>query len=146
MKINWGTGIAIAIVFFIAFILYFVVTMTTNNKYSHDLVTEKYYQQELNYQQEIEALKNADDFKEKITFSKSEEGLNIKIPNTLSTEQFKVFLYRPSNKQLDFEVSFSNTNSYLLVPDKRLVDGRWNMKMLWNSKNKNYLIKKEFIY
>ena len=146
MKINWGTGLAIAIVFFIGFILYFVVTMTTNKKYSHDLVTEKYYQQELNYQQEIEALKNADNFKEKITFSKTGKGLNIYIPKALKEEQFKVFLYRPSNKQLDFEVSFSNANSYLLVPDKRLVDGRWNMKVLWNTKNKNYLIKKEFIY
>ena len=47
MKFNWGTGIVIAIISFISFILYFVITMTADKKYSHDLVTQKYYQQEL---------------------------------------------------------------------------------------------------
>ena len=41
MKFNWGTGIVIAIMAFMGFILYFVITMSTNNSYSHDLVTEK---------------------------------------------------------------------------------------------------------
>ena len=57
MKINWGTGIVIAIVAFIGFILYFVITMSTDKTYSYDLVTDKYYQQELKYQQEIDAKK-----------------------------------------------------------------------------------------
>ena len=47
MKINWGTGIVIVIAAFISFIMYFVITMSTNNKYSYDLVTDNYYQQEL---------------------------------------------------------------------------------------------------
>mgnify|MGYP000509856137 FL=1 len=59
MKINWGTGIVIVIAAFISFIMYFVITMSTNNKYSYDLVTDNYYQQELQYQKQIEAEKNA---------------------------------------------------------------------------------------
>ena len=36
MKINWGTGIVIAFIAFISFIMYFVVNMNVNKKYDHD--------------------------------------------------------------------------------------------------------------
>ena len=43
MKFNWGTGIVLAFIAFISFIMYFVISMNTNNKYDHDLVSENYY-------------------------------------------------------------------------------------------------------
>lgn len=148
MKFNWGTGIVIAIIGFISFILYFVITMSTNNDYSHDLVTEKYYQKELGFQSEIDAEKNALNLKEKITIQRIENGLQIDFPKDFNPKEIegKVFLYRPSNKQLDFEIPISISNTYLLVPEKRLVDGRWNINIAFKYKNKNYLIKKEIQY
>ena len=80
MKFNWGTGIVVTIIAFIAFIMYFVITMSTDNTYSHDLVTDKYYQEELNYQQEIDAEKNANRLKEKVTIEKNSKGLQINFP------------------------------------------------------------------
>ncbi|MFY9242365.1 MAG: FixH family protein [Polaribacter sp.] len=148
MKFNWGTGIVVTIIAFIAFIMYFVITMSTDKKYSYDLVTEKYYQAELNYQQEINAEKNLNQLTEKVTVQKNSEGLLIKIPNKFNNEKVegKVFLYRPSNKQLDFELPISISNTYLLVPENRLLDGRWNIKIFWKHKNTDYLFKKELIY
>ncbi|MFC4269556.1 FixH family protein [Polaribacter marinivivus] len=148
MKFNWGTGIVVTIIAFIAFIMYFVITMSTDNTYSHDLVTDKYYQEELNYQQEIDAEKNANRLKEKVTIEKNSKGLKIEFPKSFTPRNIegKVFLYRPSNKQLDFEIPISISKSYLLVPEQRLVDGRWNMKIFWKHKNTNYLIKKELVY
>ncbi|PWG06891.1 FixH family protein [Polaribacter aquimarinus] len=145
MKFNWGTGIALAIVGFISFIMYFVITMSTDNTYSHDLVTDKYYQQELKYQNEIDATKNAKALKKNITLNRIPEGLQIIFPPNFIPEKIKgkVFLYRPSNKQLDFEMPISITNTYLLVPEKRLLDGRWNITVSWNYKNTPYLFKKE---
>ncbi len=148
MKFNWGTGIVVTIIAFIAFIMYFVITMSTDNTYSHDLVTDKYYQAELNYQQEIDAEKNANRLTEKVTIEKNSKGLKINFPENFIPKNIKgkVFLYRPSNKQLDFEIPISISKTYLLVPEQRLVDGRWNMKIFWKHKNTNYLIKKELVY
>ena len=145
MKINWGTGIVIAIIGFVSFIMYFVVTMSTDSSYSHDLVTDKYYQQELNYQQNIDATKNALELKENIKIEQSVGGLIVHFPKGLDYSKIKgkVFLYRPSNKQLDFEMPISISNKYLLVPEKRLVDGRWNISVKWSYNNKEYLFKKE---
>ncbi|WP_299012603.1 FixH family protein [uncultured Polaribacter sp.] len=148
MKFNWGTGIVIAIIGFIAFIMYFVITMSTDNTYSHDLVTEKYYQKELGFQNEIDAEKNANNLKEKITVQRTAKGLQIAFPKDFAPNKIKgkVFLYRPSNKQLDFEIPISTSNTYLLVPEKRLVDGRWNINIGFKYKNKEYLVKKEIVY
>ncbi|QVY65068.1 FixH family protein [Polaribacter sp. Q13] len=148
MKFNWGTGIVIAIVAFMSFILYMVITMSTDKTYSYDLVTEKYYQEELGFQDEINAEKNALELKDKITIQRSEEGLKITFPEEFSPEKIKgkVFLYRPSNKQLDFEIPISISNTYLLVPEKRLLDGRWNINLSFKYNNKEYLIKKEIQY
>ena len=148
MKFNWGTGIVIAIVAFIGFILYFVITMSTDKAYSYDLVTEKYYQKELGFQDEINAEMNASKLKEKVTIQRVEKGLLVTFPKDFSPKEIKgkVFLYRPSNKQLDFEIPISVSNTYLLVPENRLLGGRWNITIAFNYKNIHYLVKKEIAY
>ena len=145
MKLNWGTGIVIAIIGFMSFILYLVISMSTGKNYNHDLVTEKYYQKELEYQKSIDATKNAKSLKENIKVKKVSEGLKIYFPTEFNPKEItgKVFLYRPSNKQLDFEMPISLSNTYLLVPEKRLLGGRWNITVSWNYKNKDYLFQKE---
>lgn len=148
MKINWGTGIVLAFIGFIAFIMYFVVSMMTNDKYDHDLVTDDYYKQELEYQKDIDKETNAKELAENISYKRTKEGLQINFPSDLEPENIKgkVFLYRPSNKQLDFETIISLSKSHLLIPDSSLVDGRWNIKVDWQYRGKSYLFKEAIIY
>ena len=148
MKINWGTGIVIAFILFIGFILYFVINMAANEKYNHDLVTEEYYKKELEYQEDIDKLNNAKALEKDITVTKTNEGLQVIFPDNLNIEEItgKLFLYRPSNKQLDFETSFSLSKPNLLIPDKRLVDGRWNIKIDWKHEGEKYLFKESISY
>lgn len=148
MKINWGTGIVIAFISFIAFIMYFIISMNTNTKYKHDLVTEEYYKEELDYQNEIDKLNNAKTLNQNISYKKTNEGLIIQFPKNFKPENItgKMFLYRPSSKQLDFETPLSLSKTYLLIPDKRLLDGRWNITIDWQYKGKNYLYKESIIY
>lgn len=128
--------------------MYFVISMNTNNKYDHDLVTEDYYKQELEFQNEINKETNANNLANNITSTKTEEGIIITFPEDLLINSIsgKVFLYRPSNKQFDFEMPISLSNQNLLIPDKRLLDGRWNIKVDWQYKGKKYLYKKEINY
>jgi len=148
MKFNWGTGVILVFIGFISFIMYFVISMNTNSKYDHDLVTEDYYAQELEYQNEINKENNAKNLKENIRWKKTNEGILITFPETLEAKDItgNVFLYRPSNKQLDFETLISLSDHNLLIPDKRLLDGRWNIKIDWKYKEATYLYKKEIVY
>ena len=148
MKINWGTGIVIAFVAFIAFIMYFVINMSTNKKYNHDLVTEDYYKEELLHQNEIDKENNAKSLNQNISWTKTKDGILISFPENLEYSKIKgkVFLYRPSNKTLDSEISISLSNSDMLIPKTRLLDGRWNIKVDWKYDGKSYLFKESIVY
>ena len=148
MKINWGTGIVIAFVLFISFIMYFVINMNLNKKYDHDLVTEDYYEQELLHQQEIDKVNNAKDLIENVSWKKTNDGILISFPKKLDYNNITghVFLYRPSNKKLDSEINISLSNHYLLIPKTRLLDGRWNIKVDWEYDGKSYLYKESIVY
>ena len=148
MKLNWGTGIVIAFVGFISFIMYFVITMNTDKALDHDLVTEDYYKEELEFQNDIDKENNSKSLTENLTWKKTKDGVIITFPESLEINSItgKVFLYRPSNKQFDFETDISLSNHNLLIPDKRLLDGRWTIKVDWQYNGKSYLYKKEIIY
>ena len=148
MKINWGTGIVIAIVLFMSFITFMVVKMTTNEDYSHDLVVEEYYKKELAFQQEIDAEENLKLLSEKIRGERVEAGWLLEFPKDIKASKIKgtVFLYRPSSKQLDFNFPIELSDSNLLIPDKRLLDGRWNISVAWKYDNKDYLYKESITY
>ncbi|RMA58725.1 FixH family protein [Ulvibacter antarcticus] len=148
MKINWGTGIVIAIVLFMSFILFMVIKMTTQDEFSHDLVVEEYYQKELAYQTEIDAEENLSDFTRKIYGKKTEAGWLLTFPDELrnSTIDGTVFLYRPSNKQLDFQFPMKLSDVNLLIPNERLLDGRWNITVEWKLNEKNYMYKESILY
>ncbi|WP_350293771.1 FixH family protein [uncultured Croceitalea sp.] len=147
MKINWGTAIVISFIGFISFILFFVIRMSMDNRANHDLVTEEYYKAELEYQNEIDAAANAAN-KGNLSIKRTSQGLVLTFPTYYSTEKIKgkVSLYRPSNKHLDFDLALNLSNAHLLIPDKRLLDGRWDIKISWEYEGEAYLQKESIIY
>ena len=147
MKINWGTGIVLAFIAFISFILFFVIRMGLDDRVNHDLVTEEYYRAELGYQKEIDAEENANK-NARITMDRTADGLVLNFPEKLDPKKIKgtVSLYRPSNKHLDFDLPVSLSNTHLLIPDKRLLDGRWDIKVSWQYGDELYLHKESLTY
>lgn len=148
MKISWGTAIVMAITSFVAFIMFFVLTMITDDAYSHDLVVEEYYKNELSFQEQLDKTQNATLLSENINLKRTSEGLVITFPEELEFSKIKgnVFLYRPSNKQLDSEIPLSLSTNQLLVPDKSLLDGRWNIIIDWEYLGEKYYFKEDIIY
>lgn len=148
MKINWGTGIVIAFGLFMTFILFFVFKVQTNSKYDNELVVEDYYQQELQVQGNIEKTQNANALEEKVTISKSEEGITVQFPTEFDFQNIKgkVSLYRPSNQKLDFEIPISLSTSHLLIPKSNLVGGLWDITIEWEYNDVNYLNKESVYY
>ncbi len=148
MKFNWGTGIVLAFIGFISFILFFVIQMSTDKKYEHDLVTDDYYKQELEYQGEINKEENAKNLIQNLNWNKTAEGLAIEFPGDLDFKNItgKMFLYRPSNEKFDCEFPITLSNHTLLIPEKSLLDGRWNIKVDWQYNQEKYLYKKEITY
>ncbi len=148
MKINWGTGLVIGMVLFIGFIMFFVIQIMTDKKYDYDLVTEDYYQKEMVYQKELDARENSNSLAANISGKKTAEGWMLTFPEGLEYSEISgtVSLYRPSNKKLDFELPVALTDATFLVPNIRLVQGRWNTIVNWTYKGETYLFKEEIVY
>ncbi|WP_111306882.1 FixH family protein [Confluentibacter sediminis] len=148
MKVNWGTSIVLAFIGFISFIMYFIITLNVNDKYEYDLVTEDYYKDELAYQSNIDKLNSAKKLEENISYKLTAEGLLIEFPKSFDVKKITghVFLYRPSNKHLDFDTIISLSKPFLLIPNNRLVDGRWNIKIDWQYNGQSYLFQESINY
>lgn len=148
MKFNWGTGIVLAFAAFIVFILYFVVLSTRDPASNHDLVTEDYYRKELMYQEDLDAAKNLEELGGGVKATITSEGLQIEFPSQMAPDKIKgtVSLYRPSNKQLDFETPIQLSNKQLLIPKSRLLDGRWDIRVYWTYGGKPYLYRSRMTY
>lgn len=148
MKINWGTAIVLAIISFMTFIIYLVVTMTTSDNFNHDLVTEEYYKQELSFQDQLNRESNAQNLVTNIQTEVTEDGLIISFPPELEYQKIKgnLRLYRPSNKAQDFTIPVSLSSHETFIPGKHLEQGRWNIEIDWTYGEESYYYKKEFTY
>ena len=148
MKINWGTGIVIGMALFISFIMYLVINMLTDKKFDHDLVTEEYYQEELHYQEEINAETNAFSLEENITDRRVKDGWLIEFPENLELSKISGNLnfYRPSNEKLDFNIPLELTSHQVFIKDEQLLKGRWNINIHWEYEETPYLYKNEIVY
>ncbi|WP_026839213.1 FixH family protein [Gillisia sp. JM1] len=149
MKMNWGTGMVLVLAAFISFIMYFVVTMLTNKDYNQDLVVEDYYKAELHYQEEIDAEENALALKDNVSVLNTNGTWSVVLPKAIDLTEIEgaIRLYRTSNKVLDFEIPLTGlkTNE-VIIPNEKMIDGRWNIMVNWTYKNEEYLFKKEINY
>jgi nitrogen fixation protein FixH len=147
-KISWPTGIILALSAFIIFILSFVYKATFMSQYDHHLVSEDYYKDELNYQQEINKLNKAAALKEDVTLTKVSEGLLIKFPAEFDSEKITgtISFQRPSYDKIDFQLPIKLIASNYLISNENLVEGRWNAKIEWSINGTTYLFKEKIMY
>src|SRR5690554_33818 len=148
MKINWGTGLVIGMVLFVSFIMYFVIRISTEKKFDYDLVTEEYYKQEMFLQGEIDAQENSFALKGEIHGEKTADGWLLTLPDDLDHSAITgiVSMYRPSDKRLDFDLPLKLSNGQVLIPEERLVTGRWNTIINWEYEGKSYLYREKITY
>lgn len=147
-KISWPTGIIIAIASFVIFILSFVYKVTFLPEYDHHLVSDNYYMDELNYQQEIDKQNKGLDLKENVTLQKVVNGLLITFPSEFDYSKISgtIDFKRLSNDKIDFTLPIDLETNELLIKDDVLVEGRWDVKVEWKVDDEVYMLKEKINY
>ncbi len=140
MKFNWGTGIVIGIVCFMAFILQYVIRVQVDARYDNELVTENYYQKEIEINGNRLKQENAIELGESLKIVTTSQGIEVYFPETFNQEEIKgtISLYRPSNQALDQIFPLKLTSNNLLIPKSNLVDGRWDITLDFQYQGKEY--------
>ena len=139
-KFSWGHGVALALASFIIFILYMVLYFGHGMK-TAEMVSDDYYNEELNYQDVIDAKNNADSLKVKPVYLQKDTGITLTFPAEISPESKKasVILYRIEDANLDVtkEVVLDNQNSFT-IPGNVLSEGSYILKLKWVLNKKEY--------
>lgn len=141
-KFSWGHGVIVALASFIAFIL-FMVLVFPNGKQGAELVSNDYYNDELHYQEVIDAKNNADFLPEKPNYNQQSEGILILFPPSISPDKSTVHfdLFRTDDANLDVKKDLTlDGKKSILVPAKVLVNGSYTLKIKWFQNKKPYQI------
>lgn len=137
---NWGKGLTIAIISFMSFILYMVITLMT--KGNADLVSEDYYKKEIEYEKEITALKNSENATEKVTINNKGEFIVFQFPTTKEIDNIEIHLLRPNNDKADLTFSEKDTKN-VMIEKKKLEKGVYKASIRYNSEGQPFLQKAE---
>jgi hypothetical protein len=135
---NWGKAIVIVLTLFGIFIISMVVMMFQQNI---DLVSDDYYMQELDYQQQIDKTENLRDFEGHMVFKQEKDSLLILFPEGFVGKSVsgKVRMYRPSNAMFDYAMEFNEIDSGVLKLDiSKTLKGRWELKLEFEAEGTSY--------
>lgn len=148
MKFNWGTGIVIGILAFMAFILQYVIRVQTDDKYNNELVTESYYEKELEVNANYQNNENLKELGESFSIYAIDEGVVVQFPEDFDFQQIEgtISLYRPSDQNLDADISIELSSSAMLIPKNALADGRWDIIANWHYKDTHYYKKQPIFF
>ena len=139
MKINWGTSIAI---FYGSFMVLMIGMVIVSRTHDVNLVTPDYYQKELDYQSEIDAMQNTQNLKEKIKIDYDGQQITIDLAKFDQSVKGDVVLFRPSDHKLDKTLALAiSEDSKMVIPTQGLKSGVWIVKLAWKSEGKSYQYK-----
>lgn len=138
---TWGHGVATALAVFIIFILSLIFFFTRSWQ-NAELVSTNYYQDELMYQDVIDAKNNADALKDKPTYTQNVDGITIQFPATslIDDNTVKFTLFRTDDAKLDISKQVALANKTLQIPAAVLIPGSYTLKVQWMQQNKPHQI------
>lgn len=147
MKINWGTGIVIGMITFIAFI----VTLGTKMMGSKvDLVASDYYEQGIEFEEHMQQVEAANALNQPVAIevNYSTSQIEVKMPQEFAQQSIEgnIIFFRPSDKTKDFSVALKpNDQLQQNVPLEKLAKGNWKVQMQWKANGKAYYCEKDVV-
>ncbi|MGZ3942295.1 MAG: FixH family protein [Bacteroidia bacterium] len=135
---SWGIKIATLYLGFVGLIITLVV-ISMNQKV--DLVSKDYYAQEINFQQKIDATKNANAAKGQIMIKTNNEYVVFEYDPSLMSKDLKgeINFFRPSDAEKDMKVQMNpDIDGMQTVPINKMSHGMYKVQMSWSSGGKNY--------
>ncbi len=135
MKIGWGARVALL---YGGFVVLIAVLVTMSMKQELQLVSTEYYQEELQYQQVIDAYQNQTALSEPTKVLTKDDHLIIQLPAQFENSGVSgtVEFYAYADKTWDR--SFELGGRLTAIPKETLRPTRYKVKINWKSEGKNY--------
>lgn len=141
MKLNWGFGI---FAFYTAFVVFMLYLVFRSSQEKVDLVTENYYEQELNYQNVIIKKNNALALDTGLNYTINKMEIALFFPPDQENIEGGITIYRASNKNFDkdFIIELDNENR-MDVNLESSPYGLYKMMVSWKADSVDYFVEKD---
>jgi hypothetical protein len=142
IKWNWGTGILLSIIVFMAILTALVYIFMNQDV---DLVTRDYYGKELSYQNQIDKINNTGEMGKEVEISFLNNSVQLIFPDSVYDKKASgtVFFYRPSGSKNDFSLYMAvNDNNKQVINTAKLDKGLWKIKVEWRMEGKDFYSEK----
>lgn len=145
---TWGHGVFLALAAFIIFILSMLFLFPNGQKNS-EMVTDNYYEEELQYQDVIDAKKRADNLSQKPSYSQTTDGIRIAFPEEYSNSDtaVKFVLNRTDDQNLDIKKTVQlNPDHSFTIPADVLKKGNYTLRLMWTKDKVDYRLDYDVIW
>ncbi|MFT3884654.1 MAG: FixH family protein [Flavobacteriales bacterium] len=142
---NWGRGLALALIAFAALMAWFVVKASQSPE---PLVTEHYYDQELAYQGRIDDMQRANALSSPVIITMADGGLRLTFPPELKGQAItgKLTLLRPNDPDRDRVLPITaDPSGTFSSGDMDLLSGRYNASLEWRVGKDTYYTEEKLI-
>lgn len=146
-KLHWGHGLAIALGCFIVFIL-FLIFVFPIGKQNADMISNNYYEEELQYQKVIDAKNNAAKLAEQPVYKATAAGIMISFPKEIKVDGDKVnfVLFRTNDSNLDVKKEIDLQHNVFLIPKKVISSGSYTLKIKWTENKIPYQVDYDILW
>ena len=146
-ELYWPIGITITLLLYISFLVSFLIFART---VPVNLVSEDYYKNGINHQQQIERVKRTKEVygEIKLNYQLREQRLEIIFPETTFKQAIEgqIHFFRPSDKTLDFSTPLKIDEAgkqALTISD--IKNGFWRVNIAWEIGKTEYLSQGVFV-
>jgi RPA family protein len=146
-NLNWGHGLAIALGCFMLFIL-FLIFVFPMGKQNADMISNNYYEEELQYQDIIDAKNNAAKLEKTPTYKVTNEGMLISFPESIKVDDNTVnfVLFRTADSNLDVKKEVTLQHNLFLIPKAVISSGSYTLKLKWKENKKPYQVDYDILW
>lgn len=139
---NWGNKLLLTFIVFGIGMFYLVYrSMRTN----YDLVEKDYYNQELRYQQKIDATNRTNALRSSLVLEQTEQGVHVQLPFEMKNKNLNgdIWFYCAYDAGKDKKISLRpDSNARQLIPLQELEPGNYTVKLNWTESGQTYYAEK----
>ena len=128
---NWGWKI---VILYGSFVTMMVTLVVLSSQQDIPLVTEDYYEKDLQYETQMRRMANSKELKEDviIKYDAQAQQINVQFPKEMSNIKGEILCFRPSKEGIDFTLNIEDLEENATeFGTSEMLNGRWKIKITW---------------
>ena len=135
---NWGWKIAIL---YGGFVTMMITLVVLSSQQDIPLVTEDYYEKDLQYETQMHRIANSKTLKEDVNvkYDAATQKIKVQFPKEIKDIEGEILCFRPSQEGIDFTINIEDLEEKSTAfGTSEMLSGKWKIKITWEGDGEIY--------